>query len=1270
MKLANKLCLLLLFALIILPGAFAQVNYRFLDKATNLPVSNVIVKAYTCTDSFCYTPNPLAPYVDAATTSSSYSFTMQNGWNAAYFFADGYFFMKDMAWISYPGLSESIDVMFVKGQNCHAVVDNLNVPYEVETNLPVLINVPVSAQTDVHSPFGIANNAPYYLPAQNNPSDPLFEYLAADVSVKFDLLDESNNVVYTETKNVKIFSDTTMNVPFAFTSPGTAGKYHIRVTTNVTDNQCASTNQDETNKDLIVVQAVPNCYTLINNLETSNPYPTITEPFTVTAHIFGHLSVTADDVDVLYEVRKTSDHSLVYTDSTTIPTETAQDVSFTWTPTEVGDYDITMYTSIANGICSASNFENANILGFYIKDIPKYTLTFHVKDGNGNGIDVANIDLLDVNNNVHHSATTNADGIGVIANLLEGDYKYTITKTGFQDYVYPAFHVATDADIYAVMSAVQPPQYTLTINVIDGLTNAKLQNAAIVLSGPVNANANTDANGVSTFASLPMGTYNIVVSKAGYENKDDQVAVDSNKAITVTLQDINDAPVFDAVSAKTITELQTLTFTVNATDPDELNGLSYFALSMPQGATFDAATRTFSFTPNNDFADPTLGYSNTEAVFRVTDSRGGSSEMTVPIRVNNALRTGSLAIACLPNAVVDSKQACTVTVYEDDGDVMSGANVVFTELSTSMTGTTNALGNVVFEYDVTGASGTRTVNVVATKIDYNPIAGSSTYNALSHAYDVDYIKVFDDVLYTHEQYTFYRGQDLYLKFRVVDINDGSIVPSANIVTSVTLVSQDGGGRIDLTYDNYDSEYYYFKLQPIPLTHDFIGLTGLYAIAINYADNSGGEGVTYITILNNPPTNTLPDTIEITQFDQVIDLTQYINDVEDNGNLNIRVEVSPDDESVLYLSEGEERSVRSNIIYTSDSEYDGLSEIYVPYSHIDLLATDAFGSDYLTINLRDGTDSESPSVVLLKDESFARLPVFQSYSPDNLRSYYYASYLGEIDNHAAVSMNPAVVVSLNGTNLIASPKDDGETRYIITIEDVDGEISSKIVTFIVENFYPEQDIVFEYDGAAIVPGRTVVDVSADITDYGILSSNPVAIYYDWSVYNSEIGFYLTSQDIEFSFVPDASVVYNVDLYSMLSNGKYAFINELYRALDVTKPEPPKPEPTNYTNFEMYINDVNLPNGLEYRPGDDIIVELSLKNSGDINMHNIKIVAAIPELLVAREIGPFDMTKSRSETKTITMPIPDDSELGEYTVIVDIVDNGQLNRRVGRQIEVVG
>jgi hypothetical protein len=90
-------------------------------------------------------------------------------------------------------------------------------------------------------------------------------------------------------------------------------------------------------------------------------------------------------------------------------------------------------------------------------------------------------------------------------------------------------------------------------------------------------------------------------------------------------------PVLSPINNRTTDEGNTLTFTVAATDPDG-DALTYSASNLPQGASFNSTTRTFSWTPTSNQAGV---YPNVS--FQVSDGSLTDSE-NITITVNNLVQ--------------------------------------------------------------------------------------------------------------------------------------------------------------------------------------------------------------------------------------------------------------------------------------------------------------------------------------------------------------------------------------------------------------------------------------------------------------------------------------------------------------------------------------------------------------------------------------------------------------------------------------------------------
>ncbi len=96
----------------------------------------------------------------------------------------------------------------------------------------------------------------------------------------------------------------------------------------------------------------------------------------------------------------------------------------------------------------------------------------------------------------------------------------------------------------------------------------------------------------------------------------------SEQEVAVTVNHVNRTPVFAEPAAQTTEENETLVYVVPAgTDPDaeDVDNIVYSASDLPQGATFDALTRTLTWTPGFDQSgEYTVNISCSDGEFTVT----------------------------------------------------------------------------------------------------------------------------------------------------------------------------------------------------------------------------------------------------------------------------------------------------------------------------------------------------------------------------------------------------------------------------------------------------------------------------------------------------------------------------------------------------------------------------------------------------------------------------------------------------------------------------
>ncbi len=123
------------------------------------------------------------------------------------------------------------------------------------------------------------------------------------------------------------------------------------------------------------------------------------------------------------------------------------------------------------------------------------------------------------------------------------------------------------------------------------------------------------------------GIYSVVFSVS-----DGQTS--SSETISITVVNVNQPPVLAPIGAKSINEGQELAFTILATDADG-DALTYGASNLPDGATFNPATRQFVWTPNYSGSNNIRVFSVT---FSVNDDSAEDTEL-VTINVNPVNRS-------------------------------------------------------------------------------------------------------------------------------------------------------------------------------------------------------------------------------------------------------------------------------------------------------------------------------------------------------------------------------------------------------------------------------------------------------------------------------------------------------------------------------------------------------------------------------------------------------------------------------------------------------
>ncbi|WMW23231.1 putative Ig domain-containing protein [Methanolobus mangrovi] len=175
---------------------------------------------------------------------------------------------------------------------------------------------------------------------------------------------------------------------------------------------------------------------------------------------------------------------------------------------------------------------------------------------------------------------------------------------------------------------------------------------------------------------------------------------------------VDTAPEFTSISAKSVDEGQSLSFTVGATDADG-DDLTYTATSLPSGASFDVATATFSWTPSEGDAG------SYEAVFEVTDGYL-TDTVSVSIAVSQLNHVPMISLfEPADNSVFEEGSTVNVNVVATDEDGQSLSYVIKIDDSQVSIASSYAW-NLDYE-----SAGTHTIEVIVSD-DIDEISSSST----------------------------------------------------------------------------------------------------------------------------------------------------------------------------------------------------------------------------------------------------------------------------------------------------------------------------------------------------------------------------------------------------------------------------------------------------------------------------------------------------------------------------------------------------------------
>jgi hypothetical protein len=89
-------------------------------------------------------------------------------------------------------------------------------------------------------------------------------------------------------------------------------------------------------------------------------------------------------------------------------------------------------------------------------------------------------------------------------------------------------------------------------------------------------------------------------------------------------------------------------------------------------------------------------------------------------------------------------------------------------------------------------------------------------------------------------------------------------------------------------------------------------------------------------------------------------------------------------------------------------------------------------------------------------------------------------------------------------------------------------------------------------------------------------------------------------------------------------------------------------------DMVIERFAIVNEEKLKAGDFMTCVLDVRNRGNVDLDNVRLQIAIPELGISRRAGPFDLDKGQSTTRTLKLFIPLGTDPGQYLVRASAYD----------------
>ncbi|MDH4185892.1 MAG: putative Ig domain-containing protein [Nitrospira sp.] len=348
---------------------------------------------------------------------------------------------------------------------------------------------------------------------------------------------------------------------------------------------------------------------------------------------------------------------------------------FVWTPTELqgpGSYQVTF--SVTDGVVSTSETITITVNEVNVAPVLNPIGNQSVNEETELRFTISGSDVDDPTQTLVYSATGLPTGATFDAATREfvwtpteaqGPGSYTVTFS-VTDGVVSTSELVTitvnEVNIAPVLAPIgsksvneeEELRFTISGSDVDAPTQTLIYSATGLPVGATFDAVTREFVWTPTEAQGP-GSYNVTFSVT-------DGLLTTSETITITVNEVNIAPVLAPIGNKTVNEETELRFTISGSDVDDpVQTLVYSATGLPTGATFELLTREFIWTPTE-----TQGPGVYNVTFSVTDGVVTTSELvTITVNEVNIMPV----LAPIGNQTVNEGALLTFTATATDADV-------------------------------------------------------------------------------------------------------------------------------------------------------------------------------------------------------------------------------------------------------------------------------------------------------------------------------------------------------------------------------------------------------------------------------------------------------------------------------------------------------------------------------------------------------------------------------------------------------------------------